>query len=139
MDRLVCADGGNPDPTTTKGKDPALAKELELAGWSYPKHLAGRAFSVVVHGDAAGPENVRRMLTDWLTDMELIPAGRDALIDTFIGWYQPYATGHEDLDKDEDLFTEVGNAAAALTNIVKQIRTGQYRAPGAGLRDPREK
>ena len=23
MDRLVCADGGNPDPTTTRGKDPA--------------------------------------------------------------------------------------------------------------------
>ena len=23
IDRLVCADGGNPDPTTTHGKDPA--------------------------------------------------------------------------------------------------------------------
>ena len=32
IDRLVCADGGNPDPTTTHGKDPALAKELELDG-----------------------------------------------------------------------------------------------------------
>ena len=41
IDRLVCADGGNPDPTTTHGKDPALAKELELKGWDYPKHLAG--------------------------------------------------------------------------------------------------
>ena len=55
IDRLVCADGGNPDPTTTQGKDPALAKELELEGWDYPKHLAGRAFAVVAHGDAAGP------------------------------------------------------------------------------------
>jgi multimeric flavodoxin WrbA len=139
MDRLVCADGGNPDPTTTKGKDPAQAKELELAGWHYPKHLAGRAFSVVVHGDAAGPENVRRMLTDWLTDMDLIPAGRTALIDTFVGWYQPYATSHEDLDKEPELFTQVGNAAATLANMVKQIRSGQYRAPDAGLHDPREK
>jgi hypothetical protein len=26
MDRLVCADGGNPDPTTTHGKDPKAAK-----------------------------------------------------------------------------------------------------------------
>ena len=139
MDRLVCADGGNPDPTTTKGKNPALAKEIELKGWDYPKHLAGRAFSVVVHGDAAGPENVRRMLTDWLTDMELIPAGRNALIDTFIGWYQPYATGHEDLDEDTELFTEVDNAAVALANVVKQIRSGEYRAPDEGLRKPREK
>jgi multimeric flavodoxin WrbA len=35
MDRLVCADGGNPDPTTTNGKDPEAAKELELTGWGY--------------------------------------------------------------------------------------------------------
>jgi multimeric flavodoxin WrbA len=139
MDRLVCADGGNPDPTTTKGKNPVVAKELELAGWDYPKHLAGRAFSVVVHGDAAGPENVRRTLTDWLTDMRLIPAGRGALIDTFIGWYQPYATSHEDLDRDQELFEEVGNAAAALANLVMQIRSGGYRAPDAGLHKPREK
>jgi len=139
IDRLVCADGGNPDPTSTHGKDPALAKELELKGWSYPKHLAGRAFSIVAHGDAAGPENLRRMLTDWLTDMEMIPAGSTALIDTWIGWYQPYATSHDDLDKDEDLFAEVGNAALALANMVKQIRSGQYHAPDEELHDPREK
>ena len=35
MDRLVCADGGNPDPTTTHGKDAAKAKAIELAGWDY--------------------------------------------------------------------------------------------------------
>jgi multimeric flavodoxin WrbA len=67
IDRLVCADGGNPDPTSTGGKDPARAKALELAGWDYPKHLAGRAFSVVVHGDAAGVE-AEPNLRDWLTD-----------------------------------------------------------------------
>ena len=139
MDRLVCADGGNPDPTSTKGKDPLLAKQLELKGWSYPKHLAGRAFSVVAHGDAAGPENLRRTLTDWLTDMEMIPAGRTALIDTWIGWYQPYATSHEDLDKDKDVFTQVSNAARALANMVTLIRTGKYHAPDEKLRDPREK
>jgi multimeric flavodoxin WrbA len=31
MDRLVCADGGNPDPTRTHGKDAQKAKEIELA------------------------------------------------------------------------------------------------------------
>jgi len=139
IDRLVCADGGNPDPTTTKGKNPLLAKRLELKGWSYPKHLAGRAFSIVAHGDAAGPENLRRMLTDWLTDMELIPAGPTALMDTWIGWYQPYATSHADLDKDKDLFAEVSNAAQALANMVKLIRTGKYHAADEKLHDPREK
>ena len=75
IDRLVCADGGNPDPTTTHGKKPEEAKALELAGWDYPKHLAGRAFGVVVHGDAEGAETLRRNLTDWLLDMDLV-AGR---------------------------------------------------------------
>ena len=139
MDRLVCADGGNPDPTTTQGKDPAAAKAIELKGWDYPKHLAGRAFSVVAHGDAAGPENLRRSLTDWLTDMELIPATRTALIDTWIGWYEPYATSHEALDRDKGVFVEVRNAALALANMVMQIRSGEYRAPDAQLRGPREK
>jgi multimeric flavodoxin WrbA len=139
IDRLVCADGGNPDPTSTHGKDPAMAKELELKGWAYPKHLAGRAFGIVAHGDAAGPENLRRMLTDWLTDMEMIPAGPTALIDTWIGWYQPYATSHEDLDKDKDVFAEVKNAALALATMVKQIRSGKYHAPDEELHDPREK
>jgi multimeric flavodoxin WrbA len=54
IDRLVCADGGNPDPTATHGKDAEKAKAIELSGWDYPKHLAGRLFSLVVHGDAAG-------------------------------------------------------------------------------------
>jgi multimeric flavodoxin WrbA len=139
IDRLVCADGGNPDYTSTRGKDPAAAKELELKGWDYPKHLAGRAFAVLTHGDAAGPENLRRILTDWLTDLEMIPASRSALIDTWIGWYQPYATSHEDLDKDEDLFAEVKNASLALAAMVKQIRSRQYVAPDADLHDPREK
>ena len=139
MDRLVCADGGNPDPTTTRGKDPAAAKALELKGWDYPKHLGGRAYSIVVHGDSAGPENVRRMLSDWLNDIGMVSAGPTALIDTWIGWYQPYATSHEELDRDKDVFSEVANAATALANMVKQIRSGQYRAPDEGLQDPREK
>jgi len=46
IDRLVCADGGNPDPTSTHGKKPEEAKALELAGWPYPKHLDNRAYAV---------------------------------------------------------------------------------------------
>src|SRR5581483_5698859 len=81
MDRLVCADGGNPDPSSTRGKTAAEAKALELQGWSYPRHLAGRYFGLVVHGDAVGAETLRRSLSDWLTDMRLISAGRMAEAD----------------------------------------------------------
>ena len=139
MDRLVCADGGNPDPTSTRGKDPARAKELELNGWPYPKHLAGRAFAILAHGDAAGPENLRRMLADWLTDIGMVQAGPQAALDTWIGWYRPYATSHEDLDADQDTFVQVDQAALSLANMVTQIRSGAYRAPNTGLHSPREK
>ncbi|HET6203231.1 MAG TPA: flavodoxin family protein [Planctomycetota bacterium] len=139
IDRLVCADGGNPDPTSTGGKDPARAKALELAGWHYPKHLAGRAFSVVVHGDAAGVDGLRRSLTDWLTDMELVPAGLASAVGAYVGYYRPYATSHEDLDEDTGLFEEVRNAALSLCEMIRQIRSGAYRPPDRDLRDPRQK
>ena len=100
MDRLVCADGGNPDPTTTHGKDAKKAKELELAGWPYPRHLEGRVFSVIVHGDVEGAENVRRSLADWLRFMKLKPAGPTAELDRYIGYWKPYATSHQELDED---------------------------------------
>ncbi len=139
MDRLVCADGGNPDPTSTGGKDPARAKALELAGWDYPKHLAGRAFSVVVHGDAAGVENLRRILVDWLTDMDLVPAGPNAGVGRYVGYFGSYATSHDDLDRDQEFQVEVVNAARALAETVRQIRGGRYRRPDAGLEEPRKK
>jgi multimeric flavodoxin WrbA len=139
IDRLVCADGGNPDVTSTGGKDPAKAKALELAGWGYPKHLAGRAFAVVAHGDASGPENLRRMLVDWLTDIGMIQAGPAAALDTWIGWYRPYATSHDDLDGDGALFTQVEHAARSLAVMTAEIRRGRYQAPNAGLHSPRQK
>jgi multimeric flavodoxin WrbA len=138
MDRLVCADGGNPDPTTTQGKDPARAKQIEMAGWHYPRHLAGRAFSVVVHGDAAGVDTLRRSLVDWLTDMELIQAGRSSTLDRYVGYYEPYATSHKALDRDVDFQEEVRNAARSLVQEVKLIRAGR-REPDEGIESPRRK
>jgi multimeric flavodoxin WrbA len=139
IDRLVCADGGNPDPTSTGGKDPLRAKQLEMKGWSYPKHLAGRAFSVVVHGDAAGVETLRRSLCDWLTDMGLVQAGASAALGRYVGYYEPYATSHDDLDADVAFHAEVKNAAKSLARKVREIRSGRCPAPDAGLRSPREK
>jgi multimeric flavodoxin WrbA len=139
IDRLVCADGGNPDPTTTSGKDPAKAKALELAGWPYPRHLAGRAFAVVTHADAAGAEGLRRDLTEWLRDIGLVDSGRSAELDRYIGYYEPYATSHRALDRDEAIFVEVSNAAHALANAVAAIRAGTYVAPDRDLASPRPK
>jgi len=139
IDRLVCADGGNPDPSSTHGKDAVKAKALELEGWPYPRHLAGRVFSVVVHGDAAGAENLRRILSDWLSDIGMIPSGHLALIDRYVGYLRPYATSHDDLDRDTDLQDDVRNAASALVQAVTDRRLGKLQPPDRGLHEPRQK
>lgn len=139
MDRLVCADGGNPDPSSTHGKKAQEAKALELKGWPYPRHLAGRYFGVVAHGDAVGAETVRRLLSDWLTDMSLISAGRFAEADGYVGYMRPYATSHEAFDEDTDFQQEVRNAARALGTAVKLARAGKLVGPERGLTDPNPK
>jgi len=139
MDRLVCADGGNPDPTRTHGKDARTAKELELAGWDYPRHLAGRLFSVVVHGDVEGTENVRRSISDWLCFMHVCPAGPTAALDRYIGYWKPYATSHDEFDADEALHEEVRNAARTLLEGVQAKRSGLLVTAGTKFSQPRQK
>lgn len=138
MDRLVCADGGNPDPTTTHGKDPARAKQIELEGWSYPRHLAGRAFGVVVHGDAGGADTLRRSLVDWLTDMHLIQAANASILDRYVGYYEPYATSHEALDRDYAFQEEVRNVARSVARAAAMLRS-RRREPDEALQEPRPK
>ncbi len=139
IDRLVCADGGNPDPTSTHGKKPELAKALELKGWDYPKHLARRVYGVVVHGDVAGIEGSRRALSDWLDWMGLIDAGAQARLDRFIGYYEPYATSHEALDRDEAVQEETRNVARAVAQTTTALRQGQLDDATRPQRPPRPK
>ena len=139
IDRLVCADGGNPDPTSTHGKKAQEAKQLELEGWDYPKHLAGRVYGVAVHGDVAGIEGTRRALSDWLDWMGLVDAGAFARLDRYIGYYQPYATSHETLDRDEGVQEEVRNVARAVLAAAAELRAGRLSRPDAGLKPPRAK
>ena len=139
IDRLVCADGGNADPTSTSGKNVAKAKELEMAGWSYPQHLAGRAYGLIVHGDVAGIEGSRRALSDWLDWMGFIDAGAAARLDRFIGYYEPYATSHEALDRDESVQEEARNVARAVAKAVVELRAGRLQAVQPVLVRPRLK
>jgi multimeric flavodoxin WrbA len=139
VDRLVCADGGNPDPSLTRGKDAQLAKDIELAGWSYPKHLAGRVYGIVVHGDVAGIEETRYALTDWLDWMGLVDAGSLSRLDRFVGYYQPYATSHEELDRDAMVQEEVRNVARAVASAVGELRAGRLSRPDKDLKRPRTK
>ena len=139
IDRLVCADGGNPDPTSTHGKKVAEAKAIEKQGWDYPKHLAGRVYGLVVHGDVAGIESQRRNLSDWLDWMGLVNAGSQSRLDRYIGYYEPYCDSHAALDKDHAVQEEVRNVARAVSVAVAELRAGGLPQPDAGLHKPRTK
>ena len=139
IDRLVCADGGNPDPTSTHGKKPEEAKALELKGWDYPKHLAHRVYGLVVHGDVAGIEGSRRALSDWLDWMGLIDAGGRARLDRYIGYWEPYATSHDALDRDEAVQEETRNVARAVVQVTAALRAGELDDAIAARRSPRPK
>ncbi|MGX1693409.1 hypothetical protein [Brevundimonas naejangsanensis] len=101
--------------------------------------LAGRRFALVVHGDVEGAENVRRSLSDWLVSMKLSSAGPDAEIDRYIGYWQPYATSHDALDRDQAVQDEVRLAAEELARAVLAQRGGGSDASEQGLEAPRQK
>ena len=93
----------------------------------------------MVHGDVEGAETLRHSLSDWLHSMSLHPAGSAAELDRYIGYYEPYATSHDALDRDESVQEEVRNAARTLLEGVKLNRAGKFVTPGATLQQPREK
>jgi multimeric flavodoxin WrbA len=139
IDRLVSADGGNPDPTTTHGKRLAEAKAIEEKGWDYPKHLAGRAYGVVVHGDVAGVEVHRRNLVDWLDWMGLVDAGAGARLDRYIGYFEPYYNSHDALDEDQAVQQEAANVARSVVRAVAELRAGRLSQPDMHMKWPRKK
>jgi hypothetical protein len=71
--------------------------------------------------------------------MGMIDAGNMSQLGAYIGYMRPYATSHDDLDKDTAFQEEVRNAARSLIAAVKQLRRGELKPPDAGLRSPRQK
>lgn len=139
IDRLVCADGGNPDPTSTHGKDASKAKDIEVKGWNYPRHLEGRIFSLIIHGDTQGVDDLKNSLTSWLSEMMLMPSGAHGQISRYIGYYGTYAESHNELDKDKAIQEEVENAAKVLTMNITAARQKKLATLNPHMHDPRPK
>ena len=76
-------------------------------------------------------------ISDWLCFMHLQPAGPNAELDRYIGYWKPYATNHEELDADEAIQEEVRNAARLLLDGVKAKRSGQFAFAGEHGKEPR--
>src|SRR5262249_37673427 len=66
-------------------------------------------------------------------------AGPTAELDRYIGYWNPYATSHADLDADTALQEEVRNAARTLLDAVRAKLEGRFVAAGQNLRPPRQK
>ena len=71
--------------------------------------------------------------------MDLVEAGNSATLDRYIGYYEPYATSHDALDRDVALHEEVRNVARSLVNTVRLIRSNRFERPDEGLHSPRPK
>jgi hypothetical protein len=82
---------------------------------------------------------LRRNLTDWLLDMDLVCAGNGATLDRYIGYYEPYATSHEALDRDEAVQEETRNVARSVVAAVRLQQEGRYDRPDEELPSIREK
>jgi hypothetical protein len=70
--------------------------------------------------------------------MKLFPAGEGAVLDRYVGYYKPYATSHEELDRDEQILEETRNAARVLIKAVTNLRAG-IRPADWQMEDPRPK
>ncbi len=92
-----------------------------------------------MHGDVAGIEGSRRALSDWLDWMGLIDAGSQARLDRFIGYYEPYATSHDALDRDEAVQEETRNVARAVAQVTAALRAGELDDAVAAQPAPRPK
>ena len=125
------------DPRQEPGRRP---RRWSCAGWHYPRHLAGRA----VRGRRPrrrGGRGDAAPLAQRLADRHAAGAGGTAAsIDRYIGYYEPYATSHEALDRDTAVQEEVAQRRArALVDAVRDYRAG--KRPPEGERDdgPRPK
>lgn len=144
LDRMVCMDGANPDPKTTMNeagnsvKDVKKARTLERgprAGgesiWKYKrgKILAGRIYSLYVHGDADGADLAEASISKTLEWYGCIPAGPYARESGYVGYYKPYANNQSELDKAEEVWHTIERQAKALASAVKKARESGMPVP----------
>jgi hypothetical protein len=90
---------------------------------------------------ATWPASRRRetSLSDWLDWMGLVDAGPKARLERFIGYYEPYASSHDTLDRDTAVQEEARNAARAVATAVAELRENRLSMSDVKLKNPRPK
>jgi len=129
LDRLVCADGGNPDPDITGFKNKEACKELERSG-KYPivKHLGGRSVGFFVHGDYGGQSTVLNSLVLTFSAMGFEIAGPTSVSEYMIapesGYYADNLKVLADSKAMENIQERVHRMAVAVLKKAVLLRTG---------------
>jgi multimeric flavodoxin WrbA len=137
IDRLVCADGGNPDPTSTHGKKQRKPRNWNSKAGTIPSiWLAARG--LVVHGDVAGGKacgaTCRTGWTGWGSSTRKASA-----LDRYLGYYESYAESHQNLDQEVQFQQEVRNVARSVAAAVGKLRSGWLSKPDAAITPVRPK
>jgi hypothetical protein len=70
--------------------------------------------------------------------MDLVPA-TGAEMDRYIGYYEPYATSHDALDRDVAIVEEVRGVARSIADGIGLVRRGAFTRTDQRRRDPRPK
>ena len=119
------------------GKDPCWPRRSSSPAGTYPKHLAGRAFSVVVHGDAAGAETLRRPLR-LAEDMHLVQAVRrdDRPLRRLLRAVRQQSPG---AGRRQGRAAGGAEAARILVAAIREYRSGRLPDPERANREPRPK
>ena len=78
-------------------------------------------------------------LSNWLDTIGLVSAGQMSILGRYIGYLNPYATSHDDLDGDMAVMKETSNVAHAVCRAVSDLRAGCRSQPDAALTNPRPK
>ena len=141
MDRLVCADGGNPDPTSTARQEcrtgqGARDRRLALSATSRrPRVLGGRAWRLRRRGEA-----VHAAIADWLRGTGLIEAGQHVAACAARRLHaSPTPPATTTLDRDTAFQEEARNAARSLVEAVKLRAVGNCSSRTRAWTRPRKK
>ena len=114
IERLIGADGGNLDSVSA-----------QYTGNAKPLELAGRAYGLIIHGDAAGIEASRVALSESLDAMGFVDAGVGIRLEPCPGHAEPPAVVHEPEALDELAREQAKDIALTVSKAVVSLRMAQ--------------
>ena len=136
FDRLICANGGNPNEKLINHKDAALAAKLEhSSGWKKLSlnHLEGRTAAFFVYGDEGGNEISEDGRPAILRHREYFNPAEEAKMGQLTHFYGPviWQCRYSGIEVPEHLVREVafGGGGKYSNNQIKELKENEKILP----------